>query len=107
MTPRIDKSRKIPSPVAQPPIFFHNSSPPQKVFSLRGDAERVQFKFAHEFSGCAGMSENIVQAESFNLRGIFFSEFFDGDNLEMEKDWELMSELDKDEIIRKKIIREL
>ena len=30
-----------------------------------------------------------------------------GNNLEMEKDWELMSELDKDEIIRKKIIREL
>ena len=31
----------------------------------------------------------------------------DGNNLEMEKDWELMSEFDKDEIIRKKIIREL
>ena len=31
----------------------------------------------------------------------------DGNNLEMEKDWELMSELDKDEFIRKKIIREL
>ena len=30
-----------------------------------------------------------------------------GNNLEMEKDWEMMSELDKDEIIRKKIIREL
>ena len=30
-----------------------------------------------------------------------------GNNLEMEKDWELMSELDKDEFIRKKIIREL
>ena len=28
-------------------------------------------------------------------------------NLEMEKDWELMSELDKDEFIRRKIIREL
>ena len=28
-------------------------------------------------------------------------------NLEMEKDWEMMSESDKDEIIRKKIIREL
>ena len=27
--------------------------------------------------------------------------------LEMEKDWEMMSEFDKDEIIRKKIIREL
>ena len=30
-----------------------------------------------------------------------------GNNLEMEKDWELMSELDKDEIINKKMIREL
>lgn len=30
-----------------------------------------------------------------------------GNNLEMEKDWELMSELDKDEFIRKKIVREL
>ena len=30
-----------------------------------------------------------------------------GNNLEMEKDWELMSEFDKDELIRKKIIREL
>ena len=32
---------------------------------------------------------------------------FTGNNLEMEKDWEMMSESDKDEIIRKKIIREL
>jgi len=31
----------------------------------------------------------------------------DGNNLEMEKDWELMSEFDKDEFIRRKIIREL
>ena len=31
----------------------------------------------------------------------------DGNFLEMNKDWELMSELDKDELIRKKIIREL
>ena len=30
-----------------------------------------------------------------------------GNNLEMEKDWEMMTESDKDEIIRKKIIREL
>lgn len=30
-----------------------------------------------------------------------------GNNLEMEKNWELMSELDKDELIRKKIVREL
>ena len=32
---------------------------------------------------------------------------FGDDNLEMEKDWEMMSEFDKDEIINKKIIREL
>ena len=32
---------------------------------------------------------------------------FGGDNLEMEKDWEMMSEFDKDELIRQKIIREL
>ena len=31
----------------------------------------------------------------------------DGKFLEMEKDWEMMSEFDKDEIINKKIIREL
>ena len=30
-----------------------------------------------------------------------------GNNLEMEKDWEMMSKFDKDEIIRKKIVREL
>ena len=30
-----------------------------------------------------------------------------GNNLEMEKDWELMSELDKDELIDRKILREL
>ena len=32
---------------------------------------------------------------------------FSGNNLEMEKDWEMMSEFDKDEIINKKMIREL
>ena len=32
---------------------------------------------------------------------------FDGNALEMDKDWELMSELDKDELIEKKIVREL
>ena len=30
-----------------------------------------------------------------------------GNNLEMEKDWEMMSEFDKDEIINRKIVREL
>ena len=31
----------------------------------------------------------------------------DGNNLEMDKDWELMSELERDELIDKKIVREL
>ena len=33
--------------------------------------------------------------------------YFDGNALEMEKDWEMMTEFDKDEIINKKMIREL
>ena len=33
--------------------------------------------------------------------------WFGNDNFEMEKDWEMMSEFDKDGIILKKIIREL
>ena len=32
---------------------------------------------------------------------------FDGNNLEMDKDWELMSELEKDELMEKKIVRKL
>ena len=31
----------------------------------------------------------------------------DGNNLEMEKDWEMMTEFDKDEIINRKMVREL
>ena len=31
----------------------------------------------------------------------------DGNNLEMEKDWELLSDLEKDELIQKQIVREL
>ncbi len=31
----------------------------------------------------------------------------DGNFLEMEKDWELLSDLEKDELIQKKIVREL
>ena len=31
----------------------------------------------------------------------------DGKFLEMEKDWELLSDLEKDEVIQKKIVREL
>lgn len=32
---------------------------------------------------------------------------FGDNNLEMEKDWEMMTELDKDELINKKMVREL
>ena len=52
--------------------------------------------------------EYINRERAYENRGacIFYSHH-DGNNLEIEKDWELMSELDKDEFIRKKIIREL
>ena len=49
----------------------------------------------------------IADAILFEPEAVQLVARFNGNNLEMEKDWELMSEFDKDEIIRKKIIREL
>ena len=49
----------------------------------------------------------IADAILFDPQAVQLVARFGGDNLEMERDWEMMSEFDKDEIIRKKIIREL
>ena len=49
----------------------------------------------------------IADAILFDPQAVQLVARSDGNNLEMEKDWELMSELDKDELIDKKIIREL
>ena len=49
----------------------------------------------------------IADAILFEPQAVQLVARFGGNNLEMEKDWEMMSEFDKDEIIRKKIIREL
>ena len=49
----------------------------------------------------------IADAILFDPQAVQLVARFNGNNLEMEKDWELMSEFDKDELIRKKIIREL
>ena len=49
----------------------------------------------------------IVNAILFDPQAVQLVARSDGNNLEMEKDWELMSELDKDELIDKKIVREL
>ena len=49
----------------------------------------------------------IADAILFEPEAVQLVARFNGNNLEMEKDWELMSEFDKDEIIRQKIIREL
>ena len=49
----------------------------------------------------------IADAILFDPQAVQLVARFDGNALEMEKDWEMMSEFDKDEIIRKKIIREL
>ena len=62
---------------------------------------------------CSDMLSNdkaaslIADAILFEPQAVQLVARSDGNNLEMEKDWELMSELDKDEFIRKKIIREL
>ena len=49
----------------------------------------------------------IADAILFDPQAVQLVARFGGNNLEMEKDWEMMCEFDKDEIIRKKIIREL
>ena len=49
----------------------------------------------------------IADAILFDPQAVQLVARSDGNNLEMEKDWELMSEFDKDELIRQKIIREL
>ena len=49
----------------------------------------------------------IADAILFDPQAVQLVARFNGNNLEMEKDWELMSEFDKDELIRRKIIREL
>jgi len=49
----------------------------------------------------------IADAILFDSQAIQLVARFNGNNLEMEKDWELMSELDKDELLDKKIVREL
>ena len=49
----------------------------------------------------------IADAILFDPEAVQLVARLNGNFLEMEKDWELMSDLDKDELIRKKIIREL
>ena len=49
----------------------------------------------------------IADAIMFEPQAVQVVARLDGNFLEMDKTWELMSELDKDELIRKKIIREL
>ena len=49
----------------------------------------------------------IADAILFDPKVIQLVARFDGNNLEMDKDWELMSELERDELLDKKMIREL
>ena len=49
----------------------------------------------------------IADAILFDPKVVQLVARFDGNALEMEKDWELMSELERDELIDKKIVREL
>ena len=55
----------------------------------------------------SGAASIIADAILFEPQAVQLVVRSTGNNLEMDKDWELMSELDKDEFIRKKIIREL
>ncbi len=49
----------------------------------------------------------IADAILFDPQAVQLVARSNGNNLEMDKDWELISELDKDELLDKKIVREL
>lgn len=49
----------------------------------------------------------IADAILFEPQAVQLVARFGNNNLETEKDWEMMSDFDKDEFLRKKIIREL
>ena len=72
-----------------------------RVITSHGDSNKTSTLKKNEL---AAIIADALLAESYAVQLVAR---FTGNNLEMEKDWELMSEFDKDEIINKKIVREL
>ena len=69
--------------------------------------DKVNTRYRVTVSDTLTNNSLIADAILFDPQAVQLVARFNGNNLEMEKDWEMMTEFDKDEIIRKKIIREL
>ena len=74
---------------------------------LERDKPNTRYKVNSDGYSNASAAAIIVDAILFEAQAVQLVARSTGNNLEMNKDWELMSELDKDEFIRRKIIREL
>ena len=91
----------------------------QRINHTKEQLNALEERIAHDKVGTSyrvinsdSLSNNslatlIADAILFEPQAVQLVARFDGNNLEMDKTWELMSELDKDEFLRKKIIREL
>ena len=71
------------------------------------DKPNTAYKIIFDNQSNNSTASIIADAILFDPKSVQLVAHSDGNNLEIEKDWELMSELDKDEFLRKKIIREL
>ena len=83
----------------------------EQLDALKIRLDRDKFNTAYKVipNGYSNTSAASIIADAilFEPQAVQLVARSNGNNLEMDKDWELMSELDKDEFIRKKIIREL
>lgn len=83
----------------------------EQLDALKIRLDRDKFNTAYKVipNGYSNTSAASIIADAilFEPQAVQLVARSNGNNLEMDKDWELMSELDKDELIRKKIIREL
>ena len=76
----------------------------EKICRLPESQEKIQTIASDNSSSAASIIADAILREPAAVQLVARS---NDNNLEMEKSWKLMSEFDKVELIRKKIIREL
>ena len=91
-------------------LRLNHSQDQMKALENRIACDKVNTRY--RVTGSDTLSNNnaaslIADAILFEPQAVQLVALLDGNFLEMEKDWEMMSEFDKDELIRRKIIREL
>ena len=74
---------------------------------LSTEKHNTYYKVSSDNASINSLASLIADAILNDPQAVQLVARLDGNFLEMDRTWELMSELDKDELIRKKIIREL